>query len=60
MNAAGNPLDFTLPAGFQWRLLIDSAEPEKPQEIVGKSYQLQDRAAAIVITTLGNNRDQPQ
>lgn len=60
MNAAGNALEFALPSGFNWRLLIDSAEPNKmPHEIVEKSYRLQDRAAAIVITSLGNNRDQP-
>jgi glycogen operon protein len=61
MNASDRPLDFALPGDYQWRLLIDSAEPEKPPEqISGKTYRLQDRAAAIVITMLvGERKDQP-
>jgi isoamylase len=60
MNASENPLEFHLPDNFQWRVLIDSAAPEMmPQEINGKTYRLQDRAAAIVITTLGSRKDQP-
>ncbi|HEX3944680.1 MAG TPA: glycogen debranching protein GlgX [Rhizomicrobium sp.] len=61
MNASENPLDYHLSGNFQWCVLIDSAAPEMmPQEIDGKTYRLQDRAAAIVITTLGSRKDQPQ
>src|SRR3954463_13794765 len=59
-NAADSPLDFVLPDGFRWRVLIDSGDPEiMPHDIMTKSYRLQDRAAAIVITTLGSRKDQP-
>ena len=61
MNASDTALDFHLPAGFGWRVLIDSAAPETmPQDISAPSYRLADRAAAIVITTLGSRKDQLQ
>ena len=61
MNASATPLDFVFPASFRWQLLIDSAEPEKmPQHIEGNSYRIQDRAAAMVITTLGEDQSRSQ
>jgi hypothetical protein len=61
MNASDTPLDFHLLDGLRWRVLIDSAAPEMmPQEIAGKTYKLADRAAAIVITTLGSRKDHLQ
>ncbi|MBV9572020.1 MAG: glycogen debranching protein GlgX [Alphaproteobacteria bacterium] len=61
MNASAVPLDFTLPAGFRWKVLIDSADPATmPHEIAVKSYRLLDRAAAIIITTLSKQPDTPR
>jgi glycogen operon protein len=59
MNASDRTLDFTLPRKFQWRLLIDSAEPQEQQrEVSEKSYKLQDRATAIFVANLeGENRE---
>ena len=58
MNASAGPLDFTLPGGFRWRILIDSADPAMmPRDISAKTYRLQDRSAAIVISTLGERAD---
>jgi isoamylase len=59
MNASATPLEFALPDGFRWQMLVDSAEPEKmPQQIATKNYLVQDRAAVMVITNLGGDRDQ--
>jgi glycogen operon protein len=53
MNASDSPLEFHLPGESEWRLLIDSADPELlPQLLTSKSYRLLDRGAAIFITSL--------
>jgi len=57
MNASESTLDFTLPQNFRWRLVVDSAEPEKAeQDLPEGQYSLQDRSAAIAIAILDRKR----
>jgi glycogen operon protein len=53
MNASDRPLDFHLPAGFAWRLLLDSSDPHKPEgPLAGNIYSLADRSAAVAIANI--------
>jgi glycogen operon protein len=57
MNASDRPLDFHLPDERQWRVLLDSSDPQKPERnLSGNSYTLPDRAAAIVITNIAGGK----
>jgi hypothetical protein len=57
MNASELTLDFTLPQNFRWRLVADSATPEKADhDIIGPTYRLPDRSAAIAIASLDGDR----
>jgi isoamylase len=57
MNASDRPLDFHLPDERQWRVLLDSSDPEKSERnLSGNSYTLPDRAAAIVITNIAGGK----
>ena len=53
MNASGRLLDFHLPAGFEWHLVLDSADPHKPEvTVAGNLYSLPDRSAAVAIANI--------
>ncbi|WP_254606567.1 glycogen debranching protein GlgX [Sphingomonas bacterium] len=53
LNAASDPLTFTLPApGEHRRLLADSARPEVRDERIGDTYEMAPQGAALVLWTL--------
>jgi hypothetical protein len=53
MNASDRALEFHLPAGFAWRLLLDSSDPHKPEgPMEGSVYTLADRSAAVAIANI--------
>jgi hypothetical protein len=54
MNAADRPLPFHLPGDFEWRLLVDTADPDSPpRELSEKIYTVMDRAAVLAATVVG-------
>jgi glycogen operon protein len=59
MNASDHELEFHLPAGFAWRLALDSFDPEKPESpLAGNVYGLRGRSAAIAIANIrGEGKD---
>jgi glycogen operon protein len=49
LNGSEGPLEFQLPEQYDWRLLIDTANPDaQPQNVTGGVYTVQDRALALV------------
>ena len=57
LNADANALTFKLPGPFRWRLLVDSAQPEREvQEIDGNTYLLEGHSAAVVLTEPDQSR----
>ncbi|HEX4294165.1 MAG TPA: glycogen debranching protein GlgX, partial [Rhizomicrobium sp.] len=49
MNSSEDALDFALAEGFDWRLIFDSAEPQRePGALGGKSCEVEGHACAMV------------
>lgn len=52
MNASSEPLVFRLPPPeFARRLVIDSADPQAPERMVGEEVLVQDRAVLLIVGT---------
>jgi glycogen operon protein len=50
LNADGATLIFQLPGPFHWRLLIDSADPDKDEhDIDGTTFEIVGHAAVIIV-----------
>lgn len=54
LNGSDETIRFTLPGPDDgWRLLIDSADPDRPEESLGEpAYEVLDRAAVLVAATI--------
>jgi len=53
MNAGEEPIDFALSRDLKWRLLIDSAAPERDAgDLEAPSYKVEAHACAMVVATL--------
>jgi isoamylase len=49
MNASAEPLDFHLLANVRWRMLLDSAAPERNESVLDKPlYRIEAHAAAML------------
>ena len=53
MNSSEDALDFALAEGFDWRLIFDSAEPQRePGPLGGKSCEVESHACTMVAAVL--------
>jgi glycogen operon protein len=53
LNAAGERLEFHLPGDLPWRLLVDSARPDAPEEnLAAQQYTVAGRGAVLIAAKL--------
>ena len=53
MNSSEDALEFALPDGFDWRLIFDSAEPEREADVLcEKSCKVESHACVMIAVTI--------